>query len=131
MRPEVIVSCCLQVEAPVALHGRELVQDSGSKTVYTLYDNLHGRPPVLRPSDDVTVPPAHVRVVTTAAELQAASAAGAQDIEIRAHLDLSGLTRFDNPELAVSPAQAAAGPHALLYAHGDMRSMRVRARTWL
>ena len=85
---------------------------------------------MLRPSEAVTVPPAHVRVITTAAELQAASVEGAQDIEIRAHLDLSGLKRFDNPALSAIPEYETNVPQALLYTHGIMRSMRVRALTW-
>ena len=76
------------------------------------------------------MPPAQVRVVTTAAELQAASVEGAQDIEIRTHLDLSSLKRLDNPALSAIPEDEISGPQALLYTHGIMRSMRVRALTW-
>ena len=126
----VSISRCLQVEVPVALRSREILQDRNSNVSFTVQGRMNRRPPVLRPSEAVTVPPAQVRVVTTAAELQAASVAGAQDIEIRTHLDLSGLKRFVNPALSAIPKEDIIRPQALLYTYGNMRSMRVRARRW-
>ena len=115
----------LQDGAPIALQSRAILQDGGLQTSNRQHGHLPARPAVLRPSEAVTVPPAQVTVVTTAAELQAASEAGAQDIEIRAHLDLSDLKLWFSPGLPKVPG-VDRGPHALVYAYGGMRSMRVR-----
>ena len=82
-------------------------------------------------SDGVTVPAADVTAVITGEELQAASADEAQDIEIRAHLDMRRLTRTPNQVLEADPGFQAAFTQAttrlaLLYAQPPMRSMRVR-----
>eukprot|EP00892_Ulva_mutabilis_P006547 jgi/Ulvmu1/4264/UM194_0004.1 len=73
------------------------------------------------------VQPAEVTVVTSAAQLQAASEAAARDIEIRAHLDLRNLKRPPNPGIS-----GFDGPNnddsiirlALFYVHSEMRSLR-------
>ena len=74
------------------------------------------------------IPAASITVVRTAAQLQRAALAGAQDIEIRAHLDLRSLERAANPliegvETAVNPKRLA-----LLYASPPLRSIRVCIR---
>ena len=81
--------------------------------------------------DGVTVPAADVTAVFTGEELQAASADAAQDIEIRAHLDMRRLTRTPNPVLEADPVfeletDQGTTRLALLYAQPPMRSMRVR-----
>ena len=83
------------------------------------------RPPT-RAGDAVTVPPADVTTVVTGEQLQAAFADVAQDIEIRAHLDMRGLTRTPNQMLESGTDYTAVTRLALLYAQPPMRSMRVR-----
>lgn len=63
------------------------------------------------------------RVVETADELQKAANETAQDIEIRAHLDLRTLVHMTNPAVAVESYKENV---ALLYVWKHMRSMRVR-----
>ena len=109
---------------------RAILQHSHIHTSPKQSHPLSNRPAVLPRFEPVSVPPAQLTVVTTAAELQAASVAGAQDIEIRAHLDLSSLRRFFNPRLPPITGDESKGPHALLYAYGNMRSMRVRGFRW-
>lgn len=67
--------------------------------------------------------PAEVTPVSTAEELRTAAAAGAQHIEIRAHLDLRELPRADNPLIEGNGVRAL----ALLYASGGLESIRVRS----
>lgn len=76
-----------------------------------------------RPREVRAVPRANITVVRSAAELQAAAEAKAQDIEIRAHLDLRKLRRLQNPLVT----SAVAGSYALLYADPPLRSIRVRS----
>ena len=71
------------------------------------------------------IPAANITVVRTAGELQRAALAGAQDIEIRAHLDLRSLELAANPlfdgiETAINRKRLA-----LLYASPPLRSIRV------
>ena len=69
-------------------------------------DDPRPRPPTAQPlpeGDGLTVPPADVTAVFTDKELQAASADAAQDIEIRAHLDMRRLPRTPNPVLEADP----------------------------
>ena len=76
------------------------------------------------------IPPANITIVTTAEELQEASLAGAQDIEIRRHIDLRTLTTVPNP--SIGGVEAVTNPKrlALLYASPPLRSIRVRPRAY-
>lgn len=64
-------------------------------------------------------------VVTTAQELQHASRAKAVDIEVRAHLDIRGLPRTENPALLGEESETNQKRYALLYTAGLPRSIRV------
>ena len=70
-----------------------------------------------------------VTAITTAEQLQDAASAGAQDMEIRAHLDLRGLEWHVRPPSRVNIRNAGQGVVELLFARGDLRSLRVRACT--
>lgn len=71
-----------------------------------------------------------VTVVATPAQLQAASIAGAQYIEVQAHLDLRHLGRLRHNDLPRdSPLRELKTPQALFYIHQNMTSLRVRALT--
>eukprot|EP00892_Ulva_mutabilis_P006549 jgi/Ulvmu1/4266/UM194_0006.1 len=82
------------------------------------------QPPPPPPPAASPAPLADVTVVTTPEELQAAVAAAVVDIEIRAHLDLSNLTRPRNPEIPGASTEDAPRNLALLYRIQEMRSMR-------
>ena len=75
---------------------------------------------------DAVVGPANITVVTTPGELQAASLAGAQDIEIRSHLDLRSLKLAKNPAITGNETENNPKRLALLYASPPLRSIRVR-----
>lgn len=83
------------------------------------------------------VEPADITPVNTATEFQAAVEAGARDIEIRSHLDLSALDRKENPVIACfsqdrigrdSALDAGTLASHLAYVKKATRSIRVRAR---
>jgi len=89
------------------------------------------RPATPPPSTRATQAPAEVTVVTTAEELVNATLAGAQDIEIQAHLDLRNTRRQNNTNDPTEPVPnehgVGQGSTALLASRGNMRSMRVRS----
>ena len=70
--------------------------------------------------------PANITIVRTAQDLQRATATGAVDIEIRAHLDLRSLSRTLNPAIPGSETFQNPKRNALLYAQSPLRSIRVR-----
>ena len=70
-----------------------------------------------------------VTAITTAEQLQDAASAGAQDIEIRAHLDLRDLEWHIRPPSRVANSKARLGYREILLSRGDLRSLRVRAFT--
>lgn len=90
-----------------------------------------------QPPDPDIAPVGTVRQVDTAAEFQAAVAAGAQDIEVHSHLDLTNLTHTQNhvfrscldsdglSEAAASPASVRRLDSHLAYVNRT-RSIRVR-----
>lgn len=66
-----------------------------------------------------------IKVVKSATHLQSVVQSGAQHVEIREHLDLRKLDRI--PAESRFPVIGLDGPHlALLYAMGDLQSIRVR-----
>ena len=65
-------------------------------------------------------------VVASVAGLQAAAAERRQDIEVRSHLDLRGMSRSPNPALD-GYTNATTITLALLYGLTEMRSFRVRS----
>lgn len=69
-----------------------------------------------------------VRVLTAQA-LQQALLDGTPDIEVRAHMDLRGLSIPENPDIPATSSQAAKNPKrfALLYARASLQSLRVRS----
>ena len=71
------------------------------------------------------VSPAYITVVTSAEQLQNATLTQAEDIEIRAHLDLRALSLAENPD--ISGEESVSNRLALLYATHRLRSVRVRA----
>lgn len=82
-----------------------------------------------RPSSHrMFIPRADITPVTTATDLQSVTLAGAQDIEVRGHVDLRGLARVNNPELRAphDPENSDSNKFALLYALSELRSFRVR-----
>ena len=77
--------------------------------------------------------PANITVVTSAKQLQQAALAQAEDIEIRAHLDLRTLHRVVNPDIRGMEALSNSKRLALLYGTRQLRSVRVRTSksfTW-
>ena len=79
-------------------------------------------------SPHLLIPPANITIVTTAEELQEATIAGAQDIEIRSHLDLRTLKRVPTPLIDGPETHDNRKRLALLYASPPLRSIRVRPR---
>ena len=73
------------------------------------------------------VSPADITVVTSAEQLQNATLTQAEDIEIRAHLDLRALNLADNPDIPGEESVSNRKRLALLYATHRLRSVRVRA----
>ena len=77
------------------------------------------------PDPDETGAAANVTIVLSAQDLQRATATGAVDIEIRAHLDLRGLWRRLNPAIPGHETWQNPKRNALLYAQSPLRSIRV------
>ena len=69
---------------------------------------------------------ADIVAVSTAQELQEAALSGIADIEVRAHMDLRVLARVENPAIEGPETPTNPKSFALLYASGDLRSIRVR-----
>lgn len=70
--------------------------------------------------------PANIILVTSAEQLQKATLAQAEDIEIRAHLDLHALSLAENPDIGGPESENNRKRLALLYARRRLRSLRVR-----
>lgn len=73
------------------------------------------------------VSPAYITMVTSAEQLQNATLTQAEDIEIRAHLDLRALSLAENPDISGEESVSNRKRLALLYATHRLRSVRVRA----
>ena len=78
------------------------------------------------PNPVETGAPANITIVRLVLDLQRATATGAVDIEIRAHLDLRGLSRTLNPAIPGPETFQNPKRNALLYAQSPLRSIRVR-----
>lgn len=114
LQPEPELPVCVQDGAPLIPNNRELMQAQNTSAA------APGQPATPSPATLPSLPDATVNVVTTADELLAASTATAQDIEIRAHLDLRSLVRVQNPALPPTASRLA-----IINALSPMRSMRV------
>lgn len=114
LQPEAELLLCVQDGAPLTPNNRELMQAQNTSAAEPSQPSTPS--PAMLPS----LPEAKVTVVTTAAELLDASTATAQDIEIRAHLDLRSLVRVQNPALPPTALRLA-----IINAISPMRSMRV------